>query len=190
MTLRELVTENRTRRRFDEQIPVPMDTLRGLVELARLCPSTANSQALKFRLVNDAETCAKVFPTLGWAAALPQWGGPKEGERPSAYIIVLCDQKLAKEKPIDDGICAQTMMLGAVEAGFGGCILANVRRKELAEAIGLDAERYHIDLVLALGKPVEKVVLTEVGADGKTAYYRDSEGTHYVPKRSLAELIV
>ena len=52
---------------------------------------TGNSQALKFKLVNTPEEDALVFSTLGWAAALPDWPGPRQGERPSAYIIVLED---------------------------------------------------------------------------------------------------
>lgn len=190
MTLKELVTKNRSRRRFAQEVPVPHETLESLVELARLCPSAANAQALKFRLIDTPAECAKVFPHLNWAAALPDWGGPKEGERPSAYILILCDQKLAKEKPVDVGICAQTMMLGAVEAGFGGCMLGNVQRKALAEALDIDTARYHIELVLALGKPVEKVVITDVKEDGSTKYYRDDKAVHYVPKRSLSDLIV
>lgn len=190
MKFSELVAANRTRRRFDEQVAVSKEQLEYLVGLARLCPSTVNSQALRFKLVYTKEDCAKVFPNLVWAIALPEWGGPKAGERPSAYIVILCDRQLAKEKPMDDGICAQTMMLGATELGLGGCIFGSVKREALAEALGIDTERYKIDLVLALGKPVEQVVVTEVGADGNTKYYRDAAGTHYVPKRSLRELIV
>ena len=45
-------------------------------------------------------------------------------------------------------------------------------------------------LILALGKPKETVVLEEVGPDGNIRYYRDAEGVHHVPKRSLDELIL
>jgi len=116
--------------------------------------------------------------------------GPEEGERPAAYILILCDQGIAKNKPIDDGIVAQTIMLGACEKGLGGCIFGNIRRAELSEALGIDPERYSIDLVIAVGKPKETVVITEVGENGSTAYYRDEQQVHYVPKRSLEELIV
>ena len=82
------------------------------------------------------------------------------------------------------------MMLGAVEKGLGGCMLGNIRRDALADAIGIDQERYHIDLVLALGKPVETVKIVDVPESGSTTYYRDAEGVHYVPKRSLDDLII
>ncbi len=188
--LEELVLKNRTYRRFYENEAVSEETLRQLVNLARTVPSTANSQALKFALITGREDKAKVFECLGWAGALPDWDGPEEGERPAAYILVLCDQKIARNKPIDDGIVSQTIMLGACEKGLGGCIFGNVKRKELAESLGINTEDYSIDLVIAIGRPKETVVITEVGSDGSTTYYRDENQVHYVPKRSLEELIV
>ena len=141
-------------------------------------------------MVYTKEENGKVFQTLHWAGALLDWDGPKEGERPSAYIIILCDQTLGKNKMTDDGIAAQTILLGAVEKGLGGCILGNVDRKKLAEVLQIDMERFTIDLVLALGKPKETIVLTELPENGDTRYYRDKEQVHYVPKRSLEDLIL
>ncbi|MBE5963083.1 MAG: nitroreductase family protein [Lachnospiraceae bacterium] len=188
--LKELVRKNRTYRRFYEEVKVETETLTELVDLARTVPSTANSQALKFMLCNEESMNEKVFPCLIWAGALTDWDGPTEGERPAAYIIVLCDQTLGKNKQIDDGIVSQTIMLGATEKGLGGCIFGSVRREELAKALGIDTTRYTIDLVLALGKPKEEVKIVPVKEDGNTKYYRDENQIHYVPKRSLEDLIV
>lgn len=189
MVLKDLVAKSRSYRRFYEE-PISVETLKELVALARITPSTANSQALKYRLVYVTEENAKVFQTLRWAGALPDWDGPEEGERPSAYIIILCDQTLGKNKMTDDGIVAQTILLGAAEKGLGGCILANVKRDELAETLRIDTKRFTIDLVLALGKPKETIVLVDLPENGDTRYYRDKEQVHYVPKRSLEDLIV
>lgn len=187
--LKDLVAKSRTCRRFCQDEPVSMDALKDLADLARLCPSTANSQALKFKLTNIPEENQKVFQTLTWAGALPDWEGPGEGERPAAYIIILCDLSLGKNKLYDDGITAQTMMLGAAEKGLGCCIFASVKRTRLAQLLDIDQQRYSIDLVLALGKPKEKVVIVPVGEDGDVRYYRDENQVHYVPKRSLSDLI-
>lgn len=187
--LKDLVARNRSYRRFYEEA-ISAETLKELIALARITPSGANVQALKYRLVYTPEENAQVFRTLRWAGALPDWDGPEEGERPSAYIVILCDQSLGKNKQTDDGIVAQTIMLGAVEQGLGGCILGNVKREELAQALGIDLEQFTIELVLALGKPKETVVLTELPKSGDTRYYRDSEQIHYVPKRALEDLIV
>ena len=189
MELKELVAKNRSYRRFYEE-PISEETLKELVALARITPSAANAQALKYRLVYTKEENEKVFQTLRWAGALLDWDGPKEGERPSAYIVILCDQTLGKNKMTDDGIAAQTILRGAVEKGLGGCMLGNVKREELAEALGIDRERFAIDLVLALGKPKETVVLVDLPESGDTRYYRDDAKVHYVPKRSLEELIL
>ncbi len=187
--LKDLIAKSRSYRRFDQSVPVPMETLRKLVGLARLSPSASNKQPLKFRLVNDAETCAQVFPLLAWAGYLPEWKGPVEGERPAAYVVILGDTELSNSFAVDEGIMAQSMMLGAVDAGFGGCMLGSVNRPQLRELLAIP-ERYEILLVLALGKPVETVVIDPVGEDGSIKYWRDEQQVHHVPKRSVDELIL
>lgn len=189
MELRDLVLKTRSYRRFYEDVPVPRETLRELVDLARQTASAANRQPLKYWLSWEPEMNQRIFPCLAWAAYLKDWGGPAEGERPSAYIIILGDTEIAKDFNLDPGIAAQTIMLGATEQGFGGCMIASIRKEMLREALNIP-ERYQILLVLALGKPKEKVVLEPVGPAGDIKYYRDSEGVHHVPKRSLSEIIL
>jgi nitroreductase len=165
-----------------------METLRELVELARLSPSGANMQPLKFCLVVDRAVCTEVFPHLGWAGYLKEWPGPEEGERPSAYILILGDREIRKEFGVDHGIAAQSMMLGAVERGLGGCMIASIDRKGLRATLGIP-EHLEILLCLALGVPKETVAIELVGADGNIRYYRDAVGVHHVPKRGLDDLI-
>ena len=186
---REVVLCNRSYRRFDEAVALDEATLRELVDLARLSPSAANLQPLKYVLVNSTDAREQVFPCLKWAAALRDWEGPAEGERPSAYIVVLGDTEAAKNFAYDQGIAAQTIMLGAVARGLGGCIMASITRGRLAEVLELD-ERFEILLVLALGKPVEQVKLEPVGEDGSLTYWRDENQIHHVPKRDLSELVL
>lgn len=188
--LKDLVAKNRSYRRFNQSVGINMDTLKELIGLARIVPCGANAQALKFMPVCDNEKCSKLFETIGWAGALPDWDGPAEGERPTAYIIVLCDLSIGKNKQTDVGIAAQTMLLGAVEKGLGGIMLGNIKRTEIANIMGIDTEKYTIDLMIALGEPVEDIRIVDVPESGKTTYYRDENMVHYVPKRSLEELIV
>lgn len=187
---KDLVLKCRSYRRFQQDVQIPEKELMDMVDTARITGSAANAQPLKYRLVNTAEECARVYPSLNWAGALTDWPGPKEGERPSAYIIIACDLSIGKNRQWDDGIAAQTILLSAVEKGYGGCMLGSVKRSELAETLGLDPQAYSIDLVLALGKPVEQVVLAPLNADGSTTYYRDENQVHHVPKRSLEEIIL
>lgn len=187
---KDLVEKNRSYRRFWQEENIDLETLKELIGLARIVPSGANAQALKYMPVNSKKANAALFSTIVWAAALKDWEGPKEGERPSAYIIVLCNLSIGKNKQTDVGIAAQTILLGAVEKGLGGCMLGNIKRTEIAEAFGIDTEKYSIELVIALGKPKEDVRITKLNADGSTTYYRDENMVHYVPKRSIDEIII
>lgn len=187
--LKELVLKNRSYRRFHEDHRIEVETLRQLVDLARLSSSGANLQSLKYLLSVEPEQNSRIFATLGWAGYLKEWDGPVEGERPGAYIVMLFDRAIANTCFWDHGIAAQSIMLGAVEQGLGGCMFGNVNRDELRRVLDLD-ERYEILMVLALGKPREEVRLVPLGADGDVRYYRDADGVHYVPKRSLEEIIL
>ena len=134
-----------------------------------------------------------MFSCCAWAKALPDWPGPEPGERPSAYIVVCRDNERTLADTFtawDEGIAAQTVMLQAVEAGFGGCIVASFKKRSLTEALGIDAERFQPDLVLALGKPVEDVRIVDLPAGGATEYWRDEAGVHYVPKRALSDVLL
>mgnify|MGYP005843611579 CR=1 FL=1 len=187
--LKDLILHNRSYRRFYQDVPLSRETLKELIDLARLSASAANRQPLKYYLSCQPEINACIFPHLAWAGYLKDWGGPKEGERPSAYIIVLGDKTISQDFGCDHGIAAQSILLGAVEKGLGGCIIGSVRRNELAQALNLP-DRYEILIVIALGKPKEQVVIETVGADGNIKYWRDEQGVHHVPKRSLDEVII
>lgn len=187
--LNDLVRATRSYRRFDESWAVGLDTLRELVELARNTASANNVQPLKYYLACEPGANARIFKHLRWAKRLANWAGPAPSERPAAYIVILGDTEVTRAFGCDHGIAAQTMMLGATARGLGGCIVGSIDKEGLRKALGL-AERFEILLVLALGKPAEKVVLEEAGANGDVAYWRDADGVHHVPKRTLDEIIV
>ena len=187
--LKELILKNRSYRRFFESEPISINTLRELVDLARFSATAGNLQPLRFLLSNTPERNECIFNSLGWAAALKDWNGPEKGERPSAYIVVLKDTSINKAPTIDEGIAAQSILLGAVEKGLGGCMLGNVKRSKLKEDLKLE-ERYDIQIVIAIGKPKEQVVLENVGPDGSTQYWRTEDHVHHVPKHALNDLII
>jgi len=187
--IRDLVIANRTCRRFHQEVAIERETLRELVDLARLSASAANRQPLKYILSCNPQKNALIFQCLGWAAALKDWPGPSEGERPSAYIVILGDTEIAKAFFCDHGVAAQSIFLGAREKGLGGCMHASVKRDELSKALGIPP-RYEILLVLSLGKPKEEVVLETLEPGGDFNYWRDSDGVHHVPKRLLDDIII
>ncbi len=187
--LKDLVLQNRSYRRFHQEVPIEHETLKELVDLARCSASATNRQPLKYILSCDPEKNALIFAQLGWAAQLTDWPGPPEGERPSAYIIILGDTEISKTFGCDHGIAAQSILLGAREKGLGGCMHGSAKKGALSEALGI-LPRYEILLVLSLGKPKEKVVIETVGTDGDFKYWRDSDSVHHVPKRRLDDIII
>jgi len=185
----ELIIKNRSTRRFVENEIISMETLRRLVDLARLSPSGGNLQPLKYLLSNEQPLNDEIFGCLYWAGYLKDWDGPCAGERPSAYIIILNDTEICKDPGCGHGIAAQSIMLGVVEKGFAGCMIGSVERKKLRDVLNVP-DRYDISLVLALGKAKEKIVLEDVEEGGSIEYYRDGDGVHYVPKRMLDDVIL
>jgi len=184
-----LISGNRSYRRFYQEEAVSLGTLKGLVNLARLSASGANLQPLKYILSNDPPKNAAIFSCLAWAGYLKDWPGPREGERPGAYIIILGDKGIAQNFGCDHGIAAQSILLGAREQGLGGCMIGSIQRERLRELLHLPAY-LEVLLVLALGRPKEQVVLEEVEAGGSIKYWRDAQGVHHVPKRRLADIIL
>lgn len=186
--IRELLMRNRSYRRFDENVAISAEQLISWIGLARYTASGRNAQPLKYIPIRTREDRERLFPSLGWAGYLTDWDGPAPGERPSAYVIIVNDTEIATNYFCDDGINAQTILLGAVEDGFGGCMIASLKKEAIRQAFSIP-ERYQILMVLALGKPIESVVLEDM-KDGNYKYWRDASDVHHVPKRSLEELII
>ena len=185
----DLIQKNRSCRRFDEAHAVTPQTLRELVDLARLSASGANLQPLKYVLCCDPAKNAEIFSCLGWAAYLKDWPGPAPGERPAAYIVMLTDTDISGDAGCDHGIAGQSILLGARDRGLAGCMLGSIQRDKLKKVLDI-ADRFQTLLVVAIGKPVETVVIETVGADGSVHYWRDAAGVHHVPKRTLDDIIV
>ena len=187
--LQELIRKNRSYRRFYQEHIISGDVLNDLVDKARISSSAANLQPLRYIISNAQETNELIFSTLRWAGYLPDWKGPSEGEKPSAYIVMLGDREFPKFQQFDGGIAAQSILLGATELGLGGCIFASVDRERLQNDLEIPPA-LEIIVVIALGKPKEMVVLEEVNSAGDIKYWRDEKQLHHVPKRQLNEIII
>ena len=189
MSLRGLILKARSCRRFHENERIPRQLLVEWVDLGRHCPSAGNVQPLKYFLSVEPETNAAIFPMLRWTGGLAEGQGPAEGERPAAYVAILLDKNISAKIDCDHGIVAHAILLGAVEAGFAGCMIGAIDREGLRVALNLPGH-LEIALVVALGRPNETIVIDAVGPDGDTGYYRDARGVRHVPKRSLEDIIV
>ena len=186
--IKDLVRRTRSCRRFREE-PIGEGLLRSLVDLARISASAANLQPLKYLLSYEKEMNEIIFPELKWAGYMKDWDGPVEGERPSAYIIVLGDTEITKSFGCDHGIASQNILLGATDMGLGCCIIASVNRDNLRRALRIPG-RFEILHVIALGRPGERIVIEEIGEGSDIKYWRDGSGIHHVPKRALHDIII
>jgi len=187
--IKELILKNRSYRRFYEEHKISENEIVELIDLARCSASARNAQPLKY-IISSTETYNnQIFETLSWAGYLTDWKGPEKGERPTAYIIILKDTTISHNIFCDDGIAAQSILLGATEKGLGGCMIASVNRKAIKQLFNI-SEELEIQMVIALGKPKETVVLTEMKNNNDFKYWRDENNVHYVPKRTLNDLII
>ncbi len=192
MDLKDLIKKNRSYRGYDESRKVTRDELLEMVDCARLTASSVNQQPLRYYLANEKEDVEKIQALTQWARALPELELPHKGMYPTAFIVICQDMRvsdsLAKFSR-DVGIAAQTILLKATEMGLGGCMIGSFDAKKVSEAVQLP-EYIKPHLVVAIGKPAEKVVLKEIGPEESTKYYRDENDVHYVPKRRLNDLII
>ncbi len=189
--LKDLLLSSRSYRSFDESVKISPEQLADWVDCTRYAPSSINLQMLKFYTVTDSSLCTKILANTRWAGKIKDMKLPPEGHAPVAYIIICADTDVvptAENFDKDVGICAQTIMLAACEAGFGGCMIGSFSPDMVREALELD-ENLIPKLVLALGKPDEHVELVGEANDGSVTYYR-AGGIHYVQKRKLENILI
>ncbi len=192
MTLKEIVLKSRSYRSFDELYPIQNHELLDMIDTSRYTPSSVNIQPFKFFVSNQPDMNQKIFPHLNWARLLKDYNGPEPGKRPSAYIILCNDLKIApnvERFSCDAGIISQTILLSAVEKGYGGCMIKNFAPDVLSSELMLP-ENLRPYIVLALGKPAEEIIIDEIAPGEKTTYYRDENNCHHVPKRRLGDIVI
>ena len=189
--LKDLLKSSRSYRSFDERVKISPEQLADWVDCVRYAPSSINLQMLKFCAVTDKTLCARLLDGTRWAGKITDMKLPPDGHAPVAYIVICADTDVAPSAERFDkdvGICAQTIMLAAAEAGFGGCMLGSFSPEIFKETLEL-SDNLIPRLVLALGKPDERVELVGPAPDGSVTYYREG-GIHYVQKRKLESILI
>ncbi len=184
-TLRNLLLRNRSYRGYDSSFAVRDDQLRRIIEVATLCPSARNQQVLRFRPV-VGEEARVVLQHIRLGGALPELHLPFAGTEPNAFIVICSTVEESKYVDMDLGIVAQSMLLQATEIGLGGICIGAFDHKEIAEKLALPYEPL---LVLAIGRPAERIELKPCNEGDSLTYYRN-EGIHYVPKINVNDLII
>lgn len=180
--------KNRRSIRKFKQTPLSKEQLRSYVDAARMAPSAANMQPLKYIAVNSKEMGDRLFPLLKWAGYLAPKYNPKELERPTAYIVVCADMNIRKNGyEADMGAAVENIILSALEDGVGSCWIVSVERNKLRDLLRV-SENLEILCVVALGYPDESPIAVEM-KNQDVKYYLEN-GRLNVPKRSLDDVLV
>jgi nitroreductase len=187
MNFEKLVQKNRSYRRYNESFKVEKNQILSWIDLARLTPSARNLQPLKFFVSTEEKTNQIIFDNISWAGYLEN-GRPVVGERPSAYIVICNDMDIAPQSQYDQGIVAQTILLTAVNEGLGGIMFTSVKKEDMRTQLNLP-KNLKPQMVIAIGKPIENIVIADV-KNNDIKYYRDEKRTHFVPKRSMKEIVI
>ena len=186
VSLGTLLRRNRSYRGFDKSCPVTQAQLRRIAEVCTLVPSGRNQQVLRLKLLTRNNGADQMQGLYKLGAALPELHLPFPGTEPEAFIIICSTVEPDKWVHMDVGIAAQSMLLKAVEMGLGGICIGAFNKQALIETFALP---YEPVLMLAIGKPAEKIELLPVHAGEPLKYYREN-GIHYVPKIVANDLIL
>ena len=180
--MQDVIRARRSIRRFQRK-PVLDSVMLDILEAARLSPTGSNAQPLRFIGIRSADLCEKLFAHLRWAGYLPDGSAsPTLETQPAAYVVLLVDKNIRAQADNDAGAAAMSMMLSAQAHGVASCWLGAIDRAKIAALLDLDAERFQVHMVLALGYPAQTsraVPLT--GEDVK--YYLEAPDHLCVPKR-------
>lgn len=186
VSLGTLLRQNRSYRGYDQHCVVTEAQLRRIAEVCTKVPSGRNQQVLRFKLLTRGTGSKKMEGLYKLGAALPELHLPFPGTEPEAFILICSTVTPDKWVHMDVGIAAQSMLLKAVEMGLGGICIGAFNKEKVTDTFGLPCEPV---LILAIGKPAEKIELVPVRAGEPLKYYREN-GVHFVPKITADDLIL
>lgn len=189
MKIYNTIVSRRTIRKF-QQKPIKLSVLKRIVNAGRLAPSAGNLQPLEYVIAVDDALRKKIFPNLRWAAYITPEGNPKDGERPTVYIIILVNKEISFGSffKYDIGASAQNITLAALEEGIGCCWIGSFNRKKIKNILKIP-EQYSADLILALGYPLENPEYYDIEKGKSIKYHKDTWGVLHIPKRKTADIV-
>ena len=158
------------------------------MENVRIVSSAMNGQVLRYILVKDPALVKKLQPAIHWAAALPkELGTPKEGEQPTAFILVCKEGRGNPWSDIDAGIAVRNIALNACAYGIGSAILGAVEWNRVKDILSVP-ENWNPRLLMALGYPSCESHIVDVPENGSIKYFLDENKNYCVPKRALKDI--
>lgn len=183
------ISNRRTIRSFKNE-PLKKEDLDYIANCARIAPSAANLQPLKFCIIT--EKASKIFEHIKWAGYLSNWN-PTQKEAPPAYLAILGDTSIKTDGfDLDAGICGATICYAAMEKGISSCWLGAINREKISEILELSKDLKLLYLI-ALGKPNQKSFECELDKSkahkDAIKYHMDLNGDVFVPKKSFCDTV-
>ncbi|MEM2322245.1 MAG: nitroreductase family protein [Candidatus Bathyarchaeia archaeon] len=146
MDVFEAIQKRRSVRAY-EPTPVPRETLKRVLEAARLAPSAGNIQPWHFIVVTDAEKRRQLAeaPFAGFLREAP-------------VVIVGCGDQKASPKwfMVDVAIAMQNTVLAATAEGLGTCWVGSFNEDKVRDMLKIPGN-YRVVALLALGYPRRKL---------------------------------
>lgn len=139
MDFQEVLSARHSVRKFDGR-PVDREDIYGILEEARLAPSSKNTKSTGFMIIEDKSTLEAI-------SEMRERGSAFVAEAPAA-IVVLGDESKSDLWVENCSISATYVMLSAVNRGLGSCwVHVNGRPRSKTDASKGSAEQYLRDLL-------------------------------------------
>ncbi|MBR5156137.1 MAG: nitroreductase family protein [Clostridia bacterium] len=184
----EFIKSRRTIRKF-KSTPLTAEQLKRYIDAARVAPSAANMQPLKYIAVSNPDMSEKIFPFVKWAGYLAGEYNPKDGEHPTAYVAVCADTDIRQSGyDVDMGAAVENMILAALADGVGSCWIGSIDHEKISELLEIP-DNLKLLCVLALGYPAETPEETVI-CDESVKYFIGENGNLHVPKRSIDDVLI
>jgi len=188
MNMAEGIKQRRTIR-FFKQIQVKKEDLIKMVDAARLAPSAANRQQLRFRILQDSGIVERVFRETRWGGAVTPRRTPTWGKNaPLTFVAVLGPEKAGCHVYADAGAAIENMLLTASSLGLGCCWIGWVQHENVKQILTLQ-ENMQVLYIVAVGYPDEAPVCEDVKKGESVVYYLDAKDQLHIPKLDIDAVV-
>jgi nitroreductase len=135
----ETIIKRKSIRSYSEK-PVPAESVKKILEVARLAPSGSNRQPWRFVVVQDAKRI-KLIKMFSEGLS----GNP-------TLVIAICAEAAEPDTYLDIGIATENIMLEAVELGLGSCAIGSFSEEPVKQLLGIPKE-IPLILLISIGYP-------------------------------------
>jgi len=142
----EIVKGRRSIRVYDENVKISKEEMTQILEEATTAPSSLNLQPWRFVVIDSAEGKDTLLPLASF--------NKRQVETSSAVIAIFADYQMA-DILLDSGLVAMQLMLVARAHGYDTNPIGGYDKANIAEAFGLEKERYLPVMLLSIGKAAE-----------------------------------